>query len=186
MLDSINTDGFTLNWTTADSTPRRIGWIALGAAGPTVFGVNPTSMSLMVGESENATANGGTSPYAAVSSSPSVATVTIAGNTVTVTGVSVGTATITVTDDAGDSVDIDVTVSDVLTVTPMSLSLFPTQIATLYVNGGAPGYTVVSGNPDVATTTISGNEVTIVGVATGAMTVTVTDAPTTTFLSLSM
>jgi hypothetical protein len=30
---SMNSDGFTINWTTADSTQRKIGWIALGPAG---------------------------------------------------------------------------------------------------------------------------------------------------------
>lgn len=31
-LSSMNTDGFTLNWTQTDSTQRKIGWIALGPA----------------------------------------------------------------------------------------------------------------------------------------------------------
>jgi len=30
-LASMNSDGFTINWTTADSTERKIGWIALNA-----------------------------------------------------------------------------------------------------------------------------------------------------------
>jgi hypothetical protein len=46
---SMNSDGFTINWSTADSTQRKIGWIALGPAQPPVtatklvFTVEPTN-----------------------------------------------------------------------------------------------------------------------------------------------
>lgn len=53
-LDSFNSGGFSLNWTTADSTQRIIGYVAFGSTAPTSLSVS-VSDSITITESVNAT-----------------------------------------------------------------------------------------------------------------------------------
>ena len=81
-------------------------------------------LSVSVGETEDLTTSGGTTPYDVSSSDTYVATATLSGNTVTITGVAEGTATITISDSASNVVNASVTVTGAssLSVTPSTLS----------------------------------------------------------------
>ena len=128
--------------------------------------------------------------YAAASSDEGVATVRVSGSNVTVTGVSPGTArvTVTATDPGGRSAtqSFGVTVS-AANRAPVSAG----TIAEVTVDVGAAaevdvsgafsdpdgdmlGYEAASNTPDVATVSVAGSEVTVMGVAAGTATVTVT------------
>jgi type IV pilus assembly protein PilY1 len=174
-FEAFNVDGWTINYGDSASAAYQNGFLAIGAGGPTVFTVNPTSMNLMAGEIETGTVYGGTSPYTASTSNSSVATVSVANNTFTVNGVSAGTATITIGDGAGASSDVVVTITEPLTASPANVSFYPGQTATVIISGGTPGYTVSSGNPAVVQVSVSGDTVTILAVGGGTITVTITD-----------
>ena len=125
----------------------------------------------------------------AVSSDPSVATVTVTGNRITVRGVGRGTATITVkaTDESGASNATSAPATFTATV-PNSRPAVA-AIADIDVSNGstsAPVVTVTdadagdthtvtasSGDPSVATVTVTGKRVTVRGVGRGTATVTV-------------
>jgi len=72
--------------------------------------VNPENITVIVGGTGTATITGGKSPYSASSNNPSVATVSVNGNTVAVTGVAEGTVTITITDRNSNTVTLAVVV----------------------------------------------------------------------------
>lgn len=149
-------------------------YIGLGGG----LSVNPSTLSVFEGEDVTASISGGTGPYTASGYNSSI-TVDITGTTLTVTGVSEGTTTITVEDTDSNTFDVDVTVTPVLSVTPTNVNLYLTpgsDTADVTVSGGAPGYTVVSGNTAVATVSISGSTVTITGQSAGTVTVTITDS----------
>ena len=126
--------------------------------------------------------------YAATSSAPTVATVSVAGRVLTVTGTGSGTATVTVT--ATDTGDETATQSFQVTVpnrAPEAVGTIPAQTATeggtetvvlrSYFkdpDGDALTYTATSANPAVAVATVSGSVLTIRAVGAGFSVITIT------------
>ena len=128
--------------------------------------------------------------YTAATSNASVAGVSASGSTVTVVAVAVGSATLTVT--ARDPGGLTATQSASVTVepanrAPSAVDSVPAQTMTagesVVVNlasffndpdNDALRYTATSDHTDVATTSVSGSDVTVAGEASGTATITVT------------
>ena len=126
--------------------------------------------------------------YSASSSSPTVATASVAGRVLTVTGAGSGTATVTVT--AADPGDLKATQSFQVTVpnrAPEAVGTIPAQTATeggtktlvlqpyfTDPDGDVLTYTATSANPAVAVATVSGSVLTIRAVGAGFSVITVT------------
>ncbi|MGD8942927.1 MAG: Ig-like domain-containing protein, partial [Desulfobacterales bacterium] len=174
-LSYFDPSGWTINYEDAASAAYLNAFLAFGPGGPTELSVNPGTMDLSVGDIQGAIIYGGTSPYTVSSSDPSVATVTLSNDTLSVTAVGAGGATITVMDDFGASTYIDVVVTQPLAASPENVSFYPGQTATVAISGGAPGYSAASGNPSVASVSVSGDTLTLFAVGGGTITVTITD-----------
>lgn len=128
------------------------------------------------------TLGGGTGPYVASSSFPSVATVAINGNQMTITGVQISAtaSTITIRDAAGATLTVSVTVGTVpLAVNPTAITAFIGDKVRAVVTGGTRPYRVQSGIDEAALKVkiVEGNIVEAVGgqVASAAP-VTIIDA----------
>ena len=126
--------------------------------------------------------------YSAVSSNPSVVSVSINGATLSIEGVAIGSATVTVTasDTYGDSVstDFDVTVVNLAPVVAMEIAdqnanrIAATTVDLVNVFSDPEGdpltYSAVSDDTSAATVSLDGTTLSILGVAIGSATVTVT------------
>ncbi len=174
-LTSFDPSGWTINYGDAAGAAYLNAFLAFGPGGATELTVNPGTMGLTVGDIQGAEIYGGTSPYTVSTSDSSVATVTLSNDTISVEAVGVGTATILVGDDVGASTYINVVVTEPLAASPANVSFYPGQSATVTISGGAPGYTAVSGNPSVASVSVSGDTLTLFAVGGGTITVTITD-----------
>ena len=174
-LSSFDPSGWTINYGDAAGGAYLNAFLAFGPGGATELTVNPSSMDLTLGDIQGAVIYGGTSPYAVSTSDSSVATVTLSNDTLSVTAVGVGTATILISDDLGASTYINVVVTQPVEVSPENVSFYPGQTATVTISGGAPGYSAVSGNPGVASVSVSGDTLTLFAVGGGTITVTITD-----------
>ncbi|NDV77990.1 LamG-like jellyroll fold domain-containing protein [Dysgonomonas sp. 511] len=99
-------------------------------------------------------------------------------NVITITSQAVGTTVVTVTDQLGSTKDIEVTVLPKEIATDVeTLTVYGTKANNKFgITDGNGGYSVVSGNEDVATVAISGSEVTVTAKKTGSTSVTITDA----------
>jgi len=153
---------------------------ALGAVAPpppppaAAVSVTPASARVMIGASVQLTASGGTAPYVWSVADPGIGSVSAGGS---FTGLALGVTRVSATDANGvRSNDVVVTVTDttVIVITPNSLSLRVGDTATLSASGGVPPYTWVSNSPGVVSIDAASGLLT--ARATGATTVTVTDA----------
>ena len=140
--------------------------------------VSSQNISITVGASKTFTISGGTGYYKITSSSDATATASISGASGTdgtIVGIAPGTADITVEDSSGDSVTISVTVSQIK-LSKTSVSLLPQTSEVITVLAGSTYYNVVTSNDQVAQASVSGDKITITGVATGKAVVTVSDS----------
>ena len=141
--------------------------------------ISPTSGSGLVGSNLVFTAIGGAGPFTAVSSNPSVATVSVNGASINVSLRAAGSSTITVQDSKGQMVAASVTATAQsvapLSVNPPSGSGQVGSSMVLLVNGGRAPYTAVSSNPSVVSATVSGNQVAVRFNAAGTGSITIVD-----------
>ena len=148
-----------------------------------LFTSSPSSVTLQNSTRSTFNVGGGVAPYSVNSSNTSVVSGSISGGSLTVTSNAVGTAKLVVTDSAGSQVTIAVSVANSGT-SPINLfTTAPSSIVALHgstygysVQGGTFPYSAVSSNPAVATTSIVGSSLSIVGVAPGTANVVVTDS----------
>ena len=151
--------------------------------------VGPGAATTVVASAYFGDPDGDVLTYVAASSDAGVARVAVSGDTVTVTGVSAGTATVTVA--AGDPGGLTALQAFQVTVqqtnqAPVAVGSIPAQTvaagSTLTVkvsgyfedpDGDVLTYVVSSSNTAVARVTVSGDTVTVTGVAAGTATVTV-------------
>lgn len=141
--------------------------------------VNPSTATGQVGSEVMLSIVGGVGPYTATSSLPSVATVTVTGDTARVALRAEGTSSLTFKDSTGMSFVVDVTA----TVTIPKLVVSPTSgtgqagtsLVFTVVSGVGP-YTAVSSNPTVASTSVNGSTVRVSLLSGGASTITVMDS----------
>lgn len=148
-------------------------------AGSAFFTTAPLLVSIPIG-SVSYTVGGGTAPYVATSSNTSVATVLQTGNTLTVTGAAPGSADVEVRDAAGAIKTVSVTVASgtplYTTVPTLGVEALTGSTLTYTVGGGTGPYTATSGNPAVASVTLSGTSLAISGLTVGTAILQVRDA----------
>lgn len=138
----------------------------------------PSQVAMTPGSGAAYTIGGGSGIYTAASSDTSVATVSVSGNSLKVVGVAPGTAHIAITDTAGGKVTIAVATSSqvLFSTAPAQVSITPGTSAVYTIGGGVGPYTATSSNTSVATASLSGNSLTVVGIAPGTADVAITDA----------
>ncbi len=142
--------------------------------------IEPSSISVLVGETETAEITDGNGGYTAeVTTGTSFASVAVAGNVVTVTGIKEGSSTITVTDKDGKTAALSVTVNAVprqLELETESVSVAAGATETVEITDGNGGYTAeVTEGEDYASVSVSGTVITVTGIAEGSATISVTD-----------
>lgn len=151
-----------------------------GGAGSAVFVSCSSAVVIEVNRALECTIGSGKAPYTVSSSDISVAT---AGKTTDVvfaiSGVRAGTASVTVKDASGSSTVISVNVGN---ATPLFLSA-PSQVAlsvgssqSFVIGGGAGPYLVAVSNGAVASATVTGSALTVMGLQSGSTTLVVTDS----------
>lgn len=149
-----------------------------GTTNPSLYTTAPAQVSITPGTNAVYTIGGGNGTYTATSSNTNVITASVNGNSLTVTGVAPGTANIAITDTAGDKVTIAVTtISQALfTTAPEGVSITPGTSAVYAIGGGSSPYSAASSNTNVATVSVSGNSLTVTGIAPGTANINLTDA----------
>lgn len=157
--------------------------IGSGSGLTTLFMTAPGAVTVAPGSSAAYLIGGGIPPYATSSSNPAAVTATVSGTGLTVTGVgAAGTAQVSVYDATGAQVATTVTVSssastDNLYVTaPLAISIDVGETVNYSIGGGTAPYRVSTSRAAVATATVSGSTLTIVGAAAGTAQVMVFDA----------
>lgn len=148
-----------------------------GTTNPSLYTTAPAQVSITPGTNAVYTIGGGNGTYIATSSNTNVITASVNGNSLTVVGVAPGTANIAITDTAGDKVTIAVTtISQALfTTAPERVSITPGNSAVYTIGGGSGPYSVTTGNANVATASLTGNSLTVTGVASGTTNIAITD-----------
>lgn len=158
--------------------------VSVGAATPvaTLRTDAPSALTLTAGNARSFTVAGGQGAYVAHSANEGVATARIAGASLTITAAGSGSTQVSVQDAAGNQVVIAVTVG-AATVQPLFTSA-PSSItlssgvgpSSFTVGGGVLPYSASSSNPGVASVSVSGNALSVSGMAVGSASVVVTDA----------
>ena len=138
--------------------------------------VSATSVDLMAGENSSIKVTSGSGGYSVSSSNSAVATASISGSVITVKGIKQGTTYVTVTDyNTNQTVKINVSVTDNLTLSNSSLIVKPNGTATAKITSGSGNYSVSSSNTSAVTVSLSGKTITVKGVKEGSAVITVKD-----------
>lgn len=150
-----------------------------------LYSTASSAVTLISGATQTYSVGGGTPYYSVSSSNPGVATASISGSTLTIASIAAGTAQITVFDAIGSSVSTTATVGSGAVVTapiplfatvPSAVTLATGATASFTIAGGTPPYLQSSSNTGVATANVSGNSLTISGIANGTAQVSVFDS----------
>jgi len=141
-----------------------------------------TAVVIAPGETRVFAITGGVAPYSVRNVDPAIARGSVSGSQLTLVGVGVGSSDVTVVDNAGSTVNIDVTVgsSTPLSVTApatLALGLGPAAAQTYDVRGGVEPYVAVSSDPRVVGVSLDPvtAKLTVTGIAVGNSVVTVRD-----------
>ncbi|MFL6658193.1 MAG: beta strand repeat-containing protein [Massilia sp.] len=154
-------------------------------AAPPLFVTAPGAVTLTVGASASYAVGGGTPAYAAASSNPSVASVTLNGTAFVINGLASGTALINVTDATGTAVTLAVTVGNggvpvvpaaLFITAPSAVTVAAGATAQFSIGGGLPPYTVTSSDQAVAKVAIDDSNFVVTGIAAGSAQISVSDA----------
>ncbi|OGN28182.1 MAG: hypothetical protein A3A33_02395 [Candidatus Yanofskybacteria bacterium RIFCSPLOWO2_01_FULL_49_25] len=150
--------------------------------------VSQSSVTLAVGQSADITVSGGTMPYTMFSGSTNIFQSAIGGNTLTLTGLANGSGTLSVCSSAGNGsgcASIYVTISgsgynynNIYNNTQISLSQSSISVnsgssTTVTITGNGGYYISNNTNPNIASAYISGNSVSVSGLAYGSDTISI-------------
>ncbi|MBI1835071.1 MAG: pilus assembly protein N-terminal domain-containing protein, partial [Burkholderiales bacterium] len=150
-------------------------------SGVDLYTTAPSAVTVAVGSSSAIySIGGGSQVYSISSGDQSIATVGISNrNEFIISGKAGGSTVVIVKDSLGKSVNIDVVVGSktkLFSTAAPDIKLDVGGSNIFKVGGGTTVYNVGSSNNSVATASLSGNDLTIVGVATGVATIIVTDS----------
>ncbi|MGB8692528.1 MAG: hypothetical protein WCD08_03350, partial [Steroidobacteraceae bacterium] len=131
--------------------------------------LTPSSVSVSVGATAISTVSGTRDPLTVRSANSGIATASIAGNVISVRGVAAGSSIVVVLHGGERVATLGVTVTRATTlrVTPTSLSISVGSRATAGVSGAAGSVSVRSLNTAIASASISGTTISVLGVAPG-------------------
>jgi hypothetical protein len=162
-----------------------LGFLALAAPAQAALTLKPTSVTLPARTSTKVQISGGAGQIQAESKNTAVVTVslsnvTTSSATLTVNGVAPGTATVYVRDAKTPNISLPVTVTAPMSVSPASLSLTVGTTGNLTASNSSGTVSASSSNAGIATVvSVSGNVVTVKGVAAGSAVVAVKDSKVT-------
>lgn len=164
-----------------DSTGKEVKIDVIVGTVDAMFSTAAADISLDVGGANTYKVGGGTGVYTVGSSNTTVAQATISGNDLVITGVGAGKATIVVRDTTTGSVTITVNVGStnpipLFTTAASDIIVAPGASPTFTIGGGKAPYAVTSSNPSVATASVNGTTLTLVGVAAGNSKINLTDS----------
>ena len=146
-----------------------------------LFTTAPASVTVIAGAAPTYSVGGGTGPYTATSSSTSVATASLSGNTLTIASVIAGNADIVVRDSVGASTLVAVTVrpasnAALFTTAPASVTVAVGATPAYSIGGGTGPYTATSSNISVATVSVLGSTLQVNGVFGGIANIVLRDS----------
>ncbi len=146
--------------------------------------LSPSSVTVPLGGSAAVQISGASGEIQAESKNTAVVTValsnrTTTGATLTLYGKAAGSATVYVRDARTRNISLRVSVVKLMTVSPSSLALDPGATGKLTASNYSGSVTAKSGNTSIAITSVSGNVVTVKGIAAGSTLVSVTDSKVT-------
>ena len=152
--------------------------VTVPAAGTlALFTMAPPAVTIAIGAMPAYSVGGGTGPYSSTSNNAGVATTSLVGSNLTITGVAVGSAIISVRDNAGTVVNISVTIGTTpIGVTPNNATGIIADRLVATITGGTAPFRASVGNLDVASASVSGNQLNITLKQVGTTVVTVLDA----------
>ncbi|MFZ6843882.1 beta strand repeat-containing protein [Undibacterium sp. RuTC16W] len=151
------------------------------ASGKALFSSAPSAITINI-ESVSYSIGGGTAPYKASSSNPSVTTAEVKGSTLAINGIAAGSAQITITDAVGATIAIATTVGSgststaLFTTAPGITTVNIGSSTTFTIAGGKPAYVVSSNNAAVASVGINGATYIISGKAAGTAQILIFDS----------
>ncbi len=157
----------------------------IGASTTATLSLSQTSPTLSVGQNISLSiSGGGSSSYSILSNSNSTAvSASIANGALSLTGLSGGSATIIVCSSLGYCKSVTPTVistggntGGAITLSQNNLWLLINQTLSLTISGGTTPYSLVSGNSNIATSTINNNILTVTGINAGSASINVCSA----------
>jgi len=146
--------------------------------------LSQTSLAIVTGQAASITISGGALPYSIVSNSGTVVQTSLNSNILTVTGIASGTTNLTVCSGAGGCTNLYVSVNgsgSVVTTPPVtntgSIAISPIisvgQVLNMTLSGGTGSYYLSSVPATPFTATLSGTNLSLYGVAQGALSINV-------------
>jgi hypothetical protein len=174
----------------------RLGWVMLlwvticavllSGEASAALTLSPSAVVVPIGGTATVKVSGANGEIQAESKNTSVVTValsnrTTTGATLTLYGKGAGTATVYVRDKVTPNISLPVTVAVVgsMTVSPTSLALDPGASSKLTASNYSGTISASSANRSIATVALSGNVVTVKGIAAGSTLVSVRDSKVT-------
>lgn len=166
-------------------------WVTISAAlfaseASAALTLSPSSVTVPLGGSATVRISGASGEIQAESKNTSVVTValsnrTTTGATLTLYGKAAGSTTVYVRDSvtSNKSLPVTVAVANSMTVSPTSLALDPGASSKLTASNFSGTLSVRSANMGIATASLSGNVITVKGVAAGSTLVSVRDSKVT-------
>ena len=145
------------------------------------FALSQNSLSLNVGQITSISITGGTSPYSILQNNDGKAQYSLSGSTLTITGISSGSSSATVCSAGGACVTLTVLVtglsSTISGVQPAfsqnNFSMNTNQTTTILLSGNGGYYISNNSNSNIASASISGNNVVVFGITAGSANITV-------------
>jgi len=137
-----------------------------------IFSVDPSSVTLDIGQTTAAVISDDTGFYTVTSSDPGIATASISGTSIIITGIALGTSTITVQDSGGSIVTFTATVTVPVNST-VNVNIQESEV--VFFAGGAGTYQVDIADPAIASVVLDGDSAVITGLGAGKTTVTIGD-----------
>lgn len=147
--------------------------VGAGTSTTALYTSAPGPIMLAVGKSSSFSIGGGKPSYLASSSNAAVATASINGDSLNISGLSAGSAQIAVFDSSGTSVSIGVTVGSggaaqaLFIMSPNAITTAINETSSFTIGGGSAPYTVASSNAGIATVTLVGTTLKVIGIAKG-------------------
>jgi len=157
--------------------------VTAGAASSSALTFSQTNPTVAVSQSTSISIYGtsGSTFYVASNSNPNVVQANVSASTLTLYGITNGTSTLSVCSSTASCGTLTVTVNYIasggsITLSQTSLTLLTGQSLSIGVSGGTAPYSVINGAPNIAVGTMSGNTLTVTGVASGGTTLTACSA----------
>ena len=137
------------------------------------FSLNPSNLTLGIGQSGTIQLSGGNAPYSISTLSGNGVAYSFNGNALTVTGANNGVRTLNVCSSNGvcSSFTVNITPdaqNNILTLSPSSVNLTVGQSGTVQISGGNTPYSVYTITGNTVSSSISGNTLTLTGTTQGA------------------